>query len=220
MTLFCCQNSGQSNSSDESTSEGEPEILVGKRNVIEEIAGSAYLLSATEYFVVESNDTSVYRPIIHLSNDGSSVGLDFNIPYRNDQMTFDERVNDLTLILAEATKEYNLDSLKSISIGRLILTGDLAIEVAKEYTAIYGDDYSVSTNDYSMVSDFLVTSSLGLRINQLLMPYNLTSSVVNIEKVFFTNLSELRSFVKISGTPSDTSLRVLDCIAHISIRNI
>jgi len=203
------------------------DTITGIKNVTDEIAGSAYLLKATGYFLISDNDTSGFMPIFSESKENGNINIDLNLPYSGLKKPLPEkiRINDpkpyslwykeLEIILQTALKDYNLDSLASISIGRLILTGDLAVEITKEYKNKFGDNEKITTADYHAIENFLLTSKLATDINKLLKPYNLKCTKISIEKTFFTNKEDLLNNSILQTMPEDIPETILDCITWV-----
>ena len=107
------------------------DTTVGSKIITDEIAGSAYRKSAKGYFLIIGKDTSKFTCIFSDSKDGKYVSLDFI--GKDNQTSYRERMEHLRIILPFASKDYKMDSLKSIYFGRLVNNGDIAIELTKNY---------------------------------------------------------------------------------------
>ena len=127
------------------------DTVVGSKIITDEIAGSAYRKSAKGYFVIIDKDTSKFICIFSESKDGKYISLDFI--GKNSTTSYRERMEYLKIILPFASKDYTLDSLKSIYFGRLVNNGDIAIDVTKKYRTKFG--YSDKISNYSTISNFL-----------------------------------------------------------------
>ncbi len=114
---------------------------------------------------------------------------------------------------------FKFDSLSGMSIGRLILTGDLAIAVTEEYRNKFGEKEKITTADYSEISDFLLESRLTKDLNELFEPYSKSVEKVSIEKAFFTTRDELVNYSRVSKDTSDIPNKILDCITWIKFKN-
>jgi len=191
------------------------DTIIGKKNVINEIAGSAYRKRATEYFVVVKKDTSGFRPIFTESKENGRIAISQNLPYSNETETYFQRLSELKLILPKAEKEFNFDSLSSMSIGRLILTGDLAIIITEEYKNKFGENEKIVTADYNEISDFLLESRLTKDLNELFEAYSKSVEKINIEKAFFTKRDQLLKFSSVSKDTMDVPNKILDCIIWV-----
>lgn len=196
-----------------------PDTIIATNNVIQIIAGSAYLKKAVCYFVIVDQDTSGFRPIFIESKDNGGVRIDLNLPYSNKSETYPERINQLKLILKKAEKEFNFDSLSSMSVGRLILTGDLAVEITREYKNQFGENEKITLADYGRISNFLLNSKFTKDINELFEPYSKLVETVIIEKAFFTSKDELLKVASITTDTADFPNQILDCITWISFKN-
>ena len=195
------------------------DTIIGRKNITNEIAGSEYRKRAKGYFVIVKNDTSGFMPIFTESRDNLNIGIDLNLHYSKTNETYSQQLNELKLILQNASKEFNLDSLKGISIGRLILTGDLAIDITKQYKKKFGDNELIKTEDYQRISDFLLESKLTKDINELLKPYLVSVEKISIEKVFFTTKNEILNYCSLEKDTARIPDRILDCMTWIRIKN-
>ena len=203
------------------------DTITCKKNLIGEVAGSAFLQRATGYFLVSGNDTSDFMPIFTESKENGKINIDLNLPYTGMKKPFSEKtpINDpkpysqwfkeLEIILQTASKDYNLDSLGSISVGRLILTGDLAIDITKEYNKRFGNKKQITTADYGEIEKFLLTSKLAKNFNNLLKPYKLTAKKISIEKTFFTTQKDLINNSSTEILDDSIPDSILDCITWI-----
>ncbi len=208
------------------------DTITGSKNLINQIAGSAYLLKATGYFIISVNDTSGFMPIFSESKENGKINIDLNLPYSglkkplpekihiNDSKPYSLWFKELEIILQTASKEFNLDSLSSISIGRLILTGDLAVEITKAYKNKFGDNEKITTADYHDIENFLLTSKLATEVNKLLKPYNLKCTKISIEKTFFTTKGDLLNNSVLQTMPEDIPETILDCITWVITKQV
>ena len=194
------------------------DTIIGKKSITHEIAGSAYRKRATGYFVIVNNDTSDFVPIFTESKDDNNIGINLNLPYAKHTKTFKQRLKELKLILPFASKEFNFDSIKSMSIGRLILTGDLAIDITKQYKQKFGDIEKIRTEDYQRISEFLLESKLTTDLNELFKPYLISVEKIGIEKVIFTSNSELLNYSKLDTDSTEIPEKILDCITWIRLK--
>lgn len=201
--------------------ENKPEMvetgdtIIVAENITNELAGSASRKRATGYYVIVNNDTSEFMPIFTESKEGNKIGINLNLPYSKETETHGQRLKELSLILKEASKEYNIYSLKGMSIGRLILTGDLAIAITEEFKNKFGDKYQISTKDYNEISTFLLESSLTEDFNELFEPYSISVEKVSIEKAFFTNKEELLRYSNESRDSVEIPDRIIDFMTWI-----
>lgn len=118
-------------------------------------------------------------------------------------------------ILTRAEKEYNFDSISSISLGRLILNGDLAVDLTNNYYQKFGTNSKLES--YSNVRSFLKESKLGADMNDLFKPYSISVDDVSIEKLYFTSRKELLLASKIETDTLTIPYKILDCIVWIRL---
>jgi hypothetical protein len=203
------------------------DTITCKKNLIREIAGSAYLQRATGYFLISGNDTSGFMPIFNELKENRKINIDLNLPYAgmsipfqgkipiNDPKPYSQWYKELEIILQSASKDYNLDLTGSISLGRLILTGDLAIDITREYKKNFGAKEKIATADYGEIEKFLLSSKLAEDFNKLLLPYRLRSKKISIEKTFFTTREDLINNSITETLPDSIPETILDCITWI-----
>ena len=191
------------------------DTVIGSKNITDEIAGSSYRKRATGYFLIIGKDTSDYTCIFSETKEKGSVIVDLNIPYLKASMTYRQRLHEIKSILTRAEKEYNFDSITSISLGRLILNGDLAIDVTNNYYQKFGTNSKLES--YSNVRKFLKESKLGADMNDLFKPYSILVDEVSIEKLFFTSRKELLWASKIETDTLSIPDKILDCIVWIRL---
>lgn len=195
------------------------DTLILQKNVTGEIAGSAYSKKAISYVTVLNNDTSGFSPVFIESNENGAVSIDLNLPYTNKTESWAQRLRELKLILPESAKEFNLGSLNSISVGRLILTGDLSIEITEKYKIRFGENVRIKTSDYGKISNFLLETQLTDDMNELFKPYSVSVAKITIEKAFFTTKNELLNNSSVERDPSEIPDKILDCIVWIRFKN-
>lgn len=220
LLLTSCQEAGKhSSEQQETTSASAPDTIVGSKPITDEIPGSAYRESATGYFVIVGTDTSDYMPVFTKSKDDGHIVLDLRLPHFNDNLTFGQRMQELSKILPRAATEYNFDSLSSISIGRLMLTGDLAIEVTAHYKEKIGEPATIQIDQYKKISEFLKASPLGHEFNKLFAPFSLTVDHIDVEKVYFADKDEFFKLdIKTKTDSSEIPDKILDCLTRVRLK--
>jgi len=191
------------------------DTIVGSKTITDEIAGSAYRKRAIGYFVIINKDTSDYTCILTESKDGGNVGIDLHIPYLKASMSYSQRLAELKILLPSAAKDFNFDSLRGISFGRLVLSGDLAIDVTKQYFQKFGT--SDKLESYTTVGQFLKESKLGTDLNILFKPYSISVDKVSIEKLFLTSRQDLYWASKIETDTTKVPDKILDCITWATL---
>jgi len=188
---------------------------IGRKTITDEIAGGAYRKRATGYYVITDKDTSTFMCIFGEAKDGGKTWIALDIPYLKRSMTYKRRVSELELILPEAAKDYSLDSLGTISFGRLILSGDLAVDITKEYRQKLGNSDKVNNK---IASEFLAKSKLATDLNKIFEPFLLEVAEVSVEKLFFTTKKDLYWASKIETEPSKVPEKILDCITWVKMK--
>ena len=192
-----------------------PDTIILSKNMIGEVAGSAYLKKAREYFAVIKNDSSDFTPVFKESKENGKVDIDLYLPYSNQTGTYAQRMDEFKLILAVASKDFSFDSLNSISVGRLILTGDLAIDITNDYVIKFGQDNTIATSDYSKISDFLFNTKLASDFNRLFGNWSKKVNKIIIEKAFFTTKEDLLNNSCVETDKSGMPDYILDCIVWV-----
>ena len=214
--LSSCNNNPH-NSFDQTTTESNVSVdtIVASKTIKDEISGSAYRKRATGYFVIIDNDTSDYTCIFSESKYGGNVSIDLNIPDSKAEMSYNQRLEELKIILPKAAKDYNFDSLSSISFGRLILSGDLAIKVTQQYRQKFGTSNKLES--YTTVEQFLKESKLGADLNDLFKPYSMSVDKVFIEKLFLISRQDLYWASKIEVDTTIIPDKILDCMTWVKL---
>ena len=195
-----------------------PDTIIGSRPVSDEIAGLSYRKRATQFFVIVGKDSSDYGPIFTESKEGGAVRLILSLPYFQNGIYHRQRMEELKQILPTAAKEYSFDSLTGVSIGRLVLTGDLAIKITNQYINAVGAPGPIRTADYDRISKFLLNSQLATDFNELFKLYDLSVIEVGVEKVFFTTSDELYHFSSLETDSANVPKQILDFIANIRLK--
>ncbi|MCR6639662.1 MAG: hypothetical protein NVV82_11945 [Sporocytophaga sp.] len=216
VVLLGCNDNRQNNTSQATEQMKTPfDTIVGKKVLTDEIAGSAYRKRAIGYFVIVGNDTSDFACIFTESKSDGKVWIDLNIPYFKKTMTYSQRLKELKMILPKAALDFNFDSLTGISYGRLILSGDLAIDVTNQYRQRFGT--SDKLQSYDVVRQFLKESKLGTDLNTLFKDYSITVDNVYPEKLFFTKREDLYWASMIGTDSSDVPGKILDCMTNVKL---
>ena len=188
---------------------------VCRYDISDEIAGSAYRKRGIGYFVVIDKDTSDFHCIFTESKDGN-VNINLQIPYLKKSTTHVERMKELKLILDNANNDFNFDSLKYIGFGRLILSGDLAVEITNEYVKKFGTNSKLM--DYKTMKQFFIDSKLGYDLNNVFKPYSIIVTDVSLEKLFFTTKKDLYWASRIEIDSSLVPEKIIDCITWVELK--
>jgi hypothetical protein len=193
------------------------DTVIASKIITNEIPGGSYRKRAKGYFLVVHKDTSSFTCIFSELKAGGVVTIDLNIPYLKRSMTYEQRMKELKYILSVAEGDFNFDSLKSISFGRLILSGDLAIDITKQYQKKFGTRDNIV--DHKTVSLFLKESKLATDLNDILRPYSIKVNHVSPEKLFFTSKEDLFWASRIKTDTTTVPDKILDCLTWVSLIN-
>lgn len=195
------------------------DTLIGEAEITNEIAGSSYRNRATGYFVIIEKDTSKYMPVFTESKENGSVSIIQNLPYSKSNTTYSQRLKELKLILQRAEQNYNLDSLTNMSLGRLVLSGDLAVTLTKELESTFGDKEKITTTEYREISDSLMQSTLAKDLNMVFKPYLKSVKKISVEKVFFTSKKELMRYSNITRDSTQIPENIIDFTTWVEFEN-
>jgi len=222
LSVFCsCSNNAERKQivKQKVTTEQILDTIIVKKNITNELPGGAYRKRATGYYVIIKNDTSSFMPIFYEYIDNEMIGISLHLPYKNNIEPYEKRLSELRLILSEADKEYNIDSLNSLVVGRLILSGDLAITITEEYKNKFGDNEKIALADYDKISNFLLESRLTKDLNEIFEPYSIAVDKIRIEHAFFATKDELLEFSNVSMDTIEIPNRILDFMSWIKFNN-
>lgn len=214
LTLSCQEKKNDSDRQLKKNTISNPDTIIGNRPITNEIAGSAYRTRAKGYFIIVKKDTSDFMPIFTESKENKKIGID--IRYEKKSLTYNQRFDELKRILPQASTDFCFDSLKTIFIGRLILSGDLAIKVTNQYRQAFGENEKIE--DYQKVSQFLLESKLTTDLNKLLNTYNISVDKVYPEKIFFTTKKDLCRASKIETDSTSVPEKILDCLIWVGLK--
>lgn len=191
------------------------DTIINSKEITNEIPGANYRKRAKGYFLIVKNDSSDFMPIFIEAKEEGKVSLELRFL---ENKSYREQFEELKRNLTAASKDFILDSLQSISLGRLITTGDLAIEIS---TQMKGDKNLIKNSpDYKKVSEFLLRSRLSEDFNRLLKPYRLSVSGISVEKVFLTDSKDLYNKSKIETDPAQIPDKILDCQVWIRLKEL
>ena len=209
--FFCISCSEQTNNSDNQSNEGSQthDTIVGSNDVIHEIAGSSYMNRATAYYVVYNHDTSLLKCYFSESKSDKTVLLSI---YFQESLSYRQQYSELDKIIPFAGKEYNLDSLTTIFIGRLIGAGDLAIDISNQFK---GENISIEMSNYDNIAGFLLNTKLTDDVNNLLSGYSKKVAKISPEKVMIINGSDIFRYSRIETDTAKIPDEILDCMTWL-----
>ena len=167
------------------------------------------------YFVITGKDTTGFTCIFTESNKNGAIGIILNAGSSKTCRTYRQKLEELKIIFPKAAQDFDFKLLTSIELGRLIFSGDLAVEVTEEYQKKFpsGNRHI----DYSALGEFLKKSRLGSDFNKLFQNYPVTVSGVSAEKAFFAPKAQLLRQCKIETAPSIIPDKTLDCMTWIRL---
>lgn len=212
-----CQRSNGSDKSAQVEDIGINDTLVGSEMLTDEISGMALRKRATAYFLILGHDTSEFKPIF-IESKNDNIYLLLNLSSKNNTTTHQQRMNELAYILSKASKDYNFEYFKQISLGRLIKTGDLAVSITDQLIKKYRKDVEINPKEYQLISRLLMRSQAMSDFNEVLAPYSLSVSKFSIEKTSLIPKEYLYNYSKIKTDPEKLPKQILDGIAVITLK--
>jgi hypothetical protein len=192
LALFSCDNN-RTTSSLTSDSEKTPRLI---RKI--ERKTTDRLLRSTVY---QMDIDSLHFSIEAGEREDSSVALRFNF---YSTLSFQQHLHYQQLILEELANDYALNRTSSIFLGRLLYTGDLALQTTKEIQTANWD------GSHAQLNLLLPQTEVVRAYQTILSPFGLTVRDVSIEKVMLAEKSSLLNFATITMPENEQPDRVLD----------
>ena len=189
------------------------DTLVGHKIITDEIPGSSYRKRAIGYFVITNADTSDLMFVFSEGKVGGKVTLYFRQNEKVD-MTYRQKLTELNKILPDVADEFNLDSLSSIYIGRLVSNGDIAIDVTEDFLGS-----GISPRDSRSFTTFMKESKLAKDLDQVFINYDLQVHEFALEKFHFTSKETLLWASKVERDSTSIPDKIIDCLTWISMRS-
>ncbi|MCL4857342.1 MAG: hypothetical protein KJZ55_08775 [Flavobacteriales bacterium] len=212
-SLSCTNvNNPTSSPTDNHTDTLSIDTAIYKSVITNEIAGSAYRKRATAYGLIINGDTSLFHCVFSESNSSGNITLYLN--NNHPSTSYQQRFTELKHLLPIAALDYNMDSLSSISFGRFIEWGDLAVKTSDEFLVKSINTYKNLHQDFSI---FLPQSFFGKEVNQLLEPYQLKIKNASLEKVFITSKENYNLNNNIETDSTKVQPNIIDCITWFTI---
>ena len=175
------------------------------------------------YHVVSRSDTSRFRVSIFNRELNKGLQLHTGFPGYDNGKIYSHAMKELKKILQHANRTQALDSISLISLGSLINTGDLAIDVSKDFDVLY-PEYGKLLNqrkgyrfDYEALRTFLMTSELTQDFNTVLSPYSLKIKNVFIEKAHYTAPQSLPSRQYLETDSSEIPENILNGMVWLEV---
>jgi hypothetical protein len=181
----------------------------------DELAGSLYRTQAKGYQLVAGNDTSDFK--CYLTKGKGNGRVSMTIGFLKTK-SYKEQSDELEGIVPFAFDNFqvNNDSFQSISLGRLIETGDLCIEISRQYQSEFG--YSEKLPDSKRLNDIFLRSKLAADWNSLLKNFDLEVVGTSTEKIFFTDGTDIFSYSMIESDTAAIPSKIVDCILWVSVK--
>lgn len=190
------------------------DTVIGSKVITNELAGSMYRKRAKGYFVIHQGDTSAFTCTFSQAKSNGKISIDMR--FRND-MSYRQQWAEVNKVIPLAMKDFgvNMDSLSTVFISRLITTGDLAIQVSRQYYQRFGDDRTLS---HHKVSSFLMQTALVSEWNAMLQPYGVIVDTVSTEKNFFASKQDVFDASRIETDSLQVPGKILDCMIWIKLK--
>jgi hypothetical protein len=208
LSISSCINKSENSSGNVINSH---DTLIRSEMLITPIAGSAS--NSERFYLVIKNDTSDFTCLINTSTESGTYSL--NISFYASNISYEERLKELEIILPHINKKYPLDSLRSIYMGRLIYYGNLAVAITEAYHREYTSYKNVE--DYQAISTFLLKTKLANDFNKILKPYGVSIQKISPEKIFFADKKELLLLSKVTHNQDSISDKILDCMLWLGV---
>lgn len=168
---YSCNNAPPSNHTPE-TAKTKPDTIVYKMLSGQDLTEGAPIYKSYRYFVVSGADSSDFRCSMEWVKDG--YGIRMGISFCKD-MYYRAQYDQLKKILAEAQKDFDLDSLQSISIAYFEYSGDLAVRIGRKYEDRFGKERIGQLQ----LLGFMQQTALTEDFNLLFQPYGMRVKAVH-----------------------------------------
>jgi hypothetical protein len=171
------------------------------------VSGAEHIRKANAYFIVRGKDTSGFR--CHFSEWKDSA-LYFVASF-SPESSYSQQRKEFVRILAAASSDFNMQSLNTIGIGRLITTGDLDIKITSQF-------YAIKFNEE--LNAFLAHSALADDINAILKTYGLKVDKVVTEKQVYLPQQDVFKYSVIETDPKNIPEEMIDAIVYLKLAKI
>lgn len=211
--IVACNNTPASQDADKTAIEQAPasrtiDSIVGKMDVKRAFPDSQQIIKALSYTIIAGKDTSLFKcTFSSWRADKSTISVCKFSP----KMTYSEQRRQLVKILAEANHDFDLKTMNTIGLGRLVSTGDLAAKVSSEFYAIKFQEE---------LNAFLLHSQLAKDINLLLSPYGIKTKLVITEKQEFLPQKQLFDHSLIETPAKEITEEIVDCVVYLKLEKI
>lgn len=180
------------------------------------------------YRLVIAGDTSKTGIYIFQGSEGKihlGLGLGMGSMKRNYIETKPYRLKYLEIekLMKQAALDFETDSLQDVGIGFLIETGDLAIDVSRDYYKIYGNSgritwTQIGHNKRKQIDEILLTSRAGQDVNRLLAPFGKKiDRVIRAEQLQFLPKEAINHYTTFETKPSHVPDFIMDAGIDFSV---
>ena len=165
-----------------------------------------------EYFLVVGKDTSRFKCIFRESKERQRVGIDFDHKLVGEKSKlYKDRLEELKIIVdKKASKDFDLSHLHYLGFG-LLSSGDLAIEVSREYEKKIGVNVVNSKELINIIYD----SRLRIDLNKIFKPYHIVVEKIDVEKLFFSDRETLYKWSEVETNKANIPQNILDCPVQV-----
>lgn len=212
-----------------STFKEEFDTIITSKIIPSEISGPNSVMR--EFYVSYGNNTSAFSCLIaeNVINKKISISYNYKTTFVNlkdsatiavsDSMrkrwlipTYNQQMGEIKIILAEASKEFDLSKLNTLRLGMLSIEG-LSNKLMEEYIKKFREKFKSNSN--LKVADLIKNSQFTSDLNTILSPYSLL-----INKVYVDGLTYYKPIKAFKNVPDTTQKFVLDGIIIFRIGSL
>jgi hypothetical protein len=166
-----------------------------------------------KYFLVLGKDTSKFECVFSESKEKQRVSIHFDYKLVNGPRSklYKERLEELKIIVSQkASKDFDLSHLYCFGFG-LLSSGDLAIEISREYEKRIG----VNTLNSKEMRSVIYDSRLKADLDKIFKPYHVVVEKIDVEKLIFSDRESLYELGEVETDRTNAPPRLLDCRIQI-----
>lgn len=191
----------------------QPEKKIQDTVVVKINRKSDYYSQAVAYKLVIAGDTSK-TGIYFFRNKGGKLHLGLGLGMGSTKSKYIEtkpyrlRYLEIEKLMKQAFLDMDTKSLEDVSIGWLMETGDLAIDVSRDYFKRYGNPgrigwHQIGPKKRDQIDEILITSRTGQDVNRLLTPFGKKiDRVIRKEQLMFEPKEVLKHYTIYETDPS------------------
>lgn len=196
--------------------------------VAKNISKSEHYSEIISYRLVIAGDSSKTGIVFFKNDEGKlhlGLGLGKTSRKANQIETKPYRLRYLEVkrLMEAAAKDRDTKSLEDVSIGWLMETGDLAIDVSREYFKRYGNPgniywHQIGPDKRKQINEVLISSRAGTDVNTLLLPFGKKiDRVTRTEKLMFEPKSALDYYTAYETDQSQVPEFIMDAGIDFSV---